>query len=81
MIEIERLETLQLGWPADRAQSDIIVLILTTARGRLNFCLERAQFAQIVRAWAFDLEALDGAIASGAPLPGQRPGQISKPPT
>lgn len=68
--ELEMLDSVRLlHTPEDQ---DLAIFRMTTREGKVyNLGVNREFFTLIVRQWHFDLEAMQAAITSGAPMPGK----------
>lgn len=76
-VHVDMVETFRLLTP--QSEPDFIVLRIETRDGKtFNFGLDREHFAHTIKVWNFDLNAIAGAIETGAPLPGKPFGSADK---
>lgn len=76
-VHVDMVETFRLLVP--QGEPNFVVLRIETQDGKShNFGLDRASFAHTVKVWNFDLNAMAGAIESGAPMPGNPMGSPAK---
>jgi hypothetical protein len=69
-VQVDFIETFRLLTPIN--DPDLIVIRIETSDGVAhNFGVDRASFSHTVAVWHFDLNAVESAIATGAPLPGK----------
>jgi hypothetical protein len=76
-VQVDMVETFRLLTP--QGDPNFVVLRIETQDGKThNFGLDRASFCHTVKVWNFDLNAIAGAIESGAPIPGKPLGTADK---
>jgi hypothetical protein len=76
-VHVNMVETFRLLTP--QSEPAFIVLRIETRDGKsFNFGLDREHFAHTVKVWNFDLNAIAGAIETGAPLSGKPFGAADK---
>lgn len=73
-LHVDHVKEFRLFTPV--SDPNFIVLRIETRDG-----LDRAGFTHTVRAWAFDLSAIESAVNTGAPLPGKPSGSADKKPS